>query len=226
VESVWAVDVEEVVMHEEPDAAAGERNGIILLFVAVAGLTAPLVEARWAVAVVGVAIGAIVLRAGTESNLSRPAEMILRSLVGLVLLATTLGVFSGPPRVKALVFLAFGLLLASAPILVLRNIMNHRIVTAQTILGAVSVYALIGLVFAFLFSAFSGLGVASVAGPEEVEPGSFVYFSFVTLTTLGFGDIAPLGYVARTLTVFESLLGQIFLVTFIGRLVGNMSTRT
>jgi hypothetical protein len=111
------------------------------------------------------------------------------------------------------------LVTATLPI-TLSRIARHRRVTYETILGALCAYVLLGLLFAFLY-----LAVADIrSGPFFAQPGphaqsEFLYFSFVALTTLGFGDLSPSVGLPQALTVLEALIGNIFLVTLVARLV-------
>jgi hypothetical protein len=104
------------------------------------------------------------------------------------------------------------------PITLVRTL-QHRAVTYETVLGALCAYVLTGLVFAFLYIALSRFGedFFSQAGPHQVS--EYLYFSFVTLTTLGFGDLSPAVGLPQALVAVEALLGQIFLVTMVARLV-------
>jgi voltage-gated potassium channel Kch len=126
-------------------------------------------------------------------------------------------------------YLVLGALLVSTPPAVLRRVLRHQRVTVQTLSGAVCVYVLLGLVFAYVYLAIGALNPGAFAdqsragGPKGGA--TFLYFSFVTLTTVGFGDIYPLGRLARALVVLEALLGQIFLVTTVARLVALYSAQ-
>jgi Ion channel len=93
-------------------------------------------------------------------------------------------------------------------------------VTYETVLGALCAYVLLGLLFAFLFLAVADLrGGPFFAQPGQHAQSEYVYFSFVALTTLGFGDLSPTEGLPQALTVVEALLGNIFLVTLVARLV-------
>jgi hypothetical protein len=104
------------------------------------------------------------------------------------------------------------------PVVLLRTL-QHRVVTAETVLGALCAYVLTGLVFAFVYIAISRFGedFFSQAGPHAQS--EYLYFSFVVLTTLGFGDLSPARGLPQALVAVEALLGQIFLVTMVARLV-------
>jgi hypothetical protein len=112
--------------------------------------------------------------------------------------------------------------------MVFLHILAARRVNADIIYAALSVYMLLGWTCGLLFFVLDVIGRQYMGGPMlsgaiiagDLEPGGAVYYSFVTLTTLGYGDIAPVATPARALAMLEALLGQIFLVTLIARLVG------
>jgi len=111
------------------------------------------------------------------------------------------------------------LVTATLPITISR-VLHHRRVTYETVLGALCAYVLVGLLFAFLYLAVGELRDE----PFFTQPGphaqsEYLYFSFVALTTLGFGDLSPSVGLPQALTVLEALLGQVFLVTLVARLV-------
>lgn len=111
------------------------------------------------------------------------------------------------------------LVTATLPVTITR-VLKHRRITYETVLGALCAYVLVGLLFAFVY-----LAVAELRdGPFFAQPGphqqsEYLYFSFVALTTLGFGDLSPSVGLPQALTVLEALMGQIFLVTLVARLV-------
>jgi hypothetical protein len=111
------------------------------------------------------------------------------------------------------------LVTATLPITITR-VLHHRRVTYETVVGALCAYVLIGLLFAFLYLAVNDFrNDPFFAQPGEHSQGEYLYFSFVALTTLGFGDLSPAVGLPQALTVLEALLGSIFLVTLVARLV-------
>jgi hypothetical protein len=110
------------------------------------------------------------------------------------------------------------LVTATLPV-TLSRVLEHRRVTHETVLGALCTYVLVGLLFAFAYLAINSLGDSFFAQPGKHEQSEFLYFSFVALTTLGFGDLSPAVGLPQALTVLEALLGQVFLVTLVARLV-------
>ncbi len=112
------------------------------------------------------------------------------------------------------------LLLAVASGAVLRTVVSESEVGFRTILGAISVYMIFGLLFTSLYAAIdrlqSGAFFISQSGSRT---GNFVFFSFTTLTTTGYGNLVPGGQPGKMFAGLEMLIGQIFLVTLIAGLV-------
>ena len=89
------------------------------------------------------------------------------------------------------------------------------------IMGAICVYFLIGLIWADVFFILETLQPGSFQiPPEQVGQATLDYFSYVTLTTLGYGDITPISAPARSLSLLEAMMGQLYLAVLIARLVG------
>jgi predicted membrane channel-forming protein YqfA (hemolysin III family) len=99
-------------------------------------------------------------------------------------------------------------------------------VTLQTVAGALTIYVLLGLVFAWIYAFADQLDPGPFfVGDTETTQGSRVYFSFTALTTTGFGDLAAATPPGRALVLLEMLIGQLYLVTVIGVLVGSFGRR-
>ena len=96
-------------------------------------------------------------------------------------------------------------------------------VTAQVVAAALAIYVLLGLLFATVIGAIAGAtDAAYFAQGTDGSQGDRVYYSFAVLTTTGFGDFTPALAAGRALSVAEMLIGQIYLVTIVGLLVGNL----
>jgi hypothetical protein len=110
---------------------------------------------------------------------------------------------------------------------VVRELRTAGRVRMQAVMGVLSLYVLLGLFFAFVYGAIDRLG-----GDPFFEGGHLatiahcVYFSFITLATVGYGDFVARSDLGHTLAVFESLLGQIYLVTVVSLIVGNLRRPT
>lgn len=116
--------------------------------------------------------------------------------------------------------LAQVLLLSAAMAAVLVRVVTSVEVNARTILGAISVYTVLGLLFAFVYEAIGRIQ----SGPffenhALLHHSDYLFFSYTTLTTTGYGDLVPGGQPGRMLAGIEMLLGQIFLVTLVAGLV-------
>ena len=93
---------------------------------------------------------------------------------------------------------------------------SHRI-TSDIIVGGICIYLLIGVLWTIFFTLLIDVDANAVAH-KGVQ--SLYYFSFTTLTTLGYGDIVPASDFAKVLTTMEAIIGQIYLTVFVARLVG------
>ena len=111
------------------------------------------------------------------------------------------------------------LVTATLPVTLVR-VLHHQRVSYETVLGALCTYVLLGLLFAFAYLALDLVRDAPFfAQPGPHEASEYLYFSFVTLTTLGFGDLSPAVGLPQALTALEALVGSVFLVTLVARLV-------
>lgn len=122
-------------------------------------------------------------------------------------------------------YLAISSLLLTAATIgaIARRIWQHVEISVLTVLGAVCIYVLVGLSFAFAYQVVGAFGSQPFFASQEAETRSdYVYFSFVTIATVGYGDLTAHGNLGRALAVTEGLLGQIYLVTAVAALVSNM----
>jgi hypothetical protein len=115
---------------------------------------------------------------------------------------------------------------------VLAHVLRHKAITANTIYGALSVYLLLGITWAFAFAAVDNLSPGSFFIDTAYDADGVLdrvdlfYYSFVTLTTLGYGDILPLTAQARMLAVLEAVCGVLFTATLVASLVGRLRYRS
>jgi len=117
-------------------------------------------------------------------------------------------------------FIIISVLLTIAAGTVLRRVITAVDVSFRTILGAISVYTLLGLLFGNLFLALGQLKGGHVfTGLSHPEARDYMFFSYTTLTTTGYGNLVPSGDIGQVLAVLEMLAGQIFLVTLVAGLV-------
>ncbi|MCW3845071.1 ion channel [Micromonospora yasonensis] len=158
-----------------------------------------------------------------------PGRRDLRRLYWALALLTAVAVvllILAPTRlVRGLISLWIAAILTLAIVAVVRRTLSHRVVTLQTIFGALNAYLLIGFFYAALFGAVAAFhhGVLFTNG-QPANNNTIQYFSFITMTTVGYGDFTPASEPSRTLAVFDALTGQIFLVTLVARLVSTFGT--
>ena len=117
------------------------------------------------------------------------------------------------------------LMLLTTAVLVVRRVLARPTVTIQSIYGALSAYLIIGLMFSACYAAIEHLSDSPFfANLQPANTQTFQYFSFTTLTTLGYGDFTAAGNGGRAIAVMEALTGQVFLATLVARLVAAYRT--
>ncbi len=120
-------------------------------------------------------------------------------------------------------------LLGVTTVIMLNSLLQSREVSRDTLVGGICVYLLIGLCFALLYilmneatpGSFEKAGHPILRTPNRPSliPTELLYYSFVTLTTLGYGDITPVGDVPQMFSAAEAVVGQLYLTIFVARLV-------
>ena len=166
-------------------------------------------------------IGLTMLLAFRTSQVPHRLMLVVRVAVAIVVAAAIAVAVGGGDREYGVVVILGSLLVLASPIAIGWRLLHHTRVTTQTVLGALCIYVLIGLVFA---NSDYGVQLASgnsfFAQPGQHGPADFAYFSYITMATVGYGDLSPAVGIPRTLAVLEALMGQIFLVVLVARLVG------
>jgi hypothetical protein len=201
-------------------AAVGALTSALVVFL----IAAP--NADWSR---GLALGieALALIVAVATSRARADVRRWRSLaIGLVAGAIAVGTAAGWIPASAS-FAAGGLLAVAIPAALvggLVRLIRSEGVTLQAVAGAIAIYLLLGVVFAWLVAFAARVDNRPYfASGESLADSPSVYYSFTVLTTTGFGDFTAGSAVARTLAVAEMLTGQLYLVTVIGLLVGNFS---
>jgi len=108
-----------------------------------------------------------------------------------------------------------------SPIAVIRRLIRHRTVSTSTMAGAIAAYLLIAVGFTYAFVYVDGVrDTGFFEGAASVPSYDFMYFSLVSITTVGYGDLTPDGPLPQLLATSEAVIGQVYLVTFVAMLVG------
>jgi hypothetical protein len=190
---------------------------LVLDYIAVSAITSN----AWGRVVIVVLLGATLLFALRTSH----AHRIWQLLAALYLVASTLITIVSIVAPSATDFsaqtsLVGGLLLLITPVAISRRIVAHRFVSTETVLGAICVYLLIGFSFSFIYSGVAYVsGTPFFAGLSEASSNDYLFFSYSTLTTVGYGNLVPVGSIGQTFAMLEALFGQIYLVIVVARLV-------
>lgn len=209
-------------------AAVSEHRFLYLLLslLALAVIFPLLGEMRWLRVVLEILLLAAFI-AGVMSTITHRRRLVIVSTFGTIFLITRWsGYLTGIATLDSLSFalgaLFFGYVAAT---LILYIFADRERVDADLIYGAISVYLLLGVAFGFAYLTLDALAPGSfvdfqvvAASPEAAR--QFIYFSFVTLTTLGYGDITPQSSQAGVLAYVEAITGQIYLAVLVARLVG------
>ena len=204
-------------------ARFGQRGGFGLLLLVLMGtyVLSAFTTGTWvgAVQIVAfVAVTALSLRA--EGIRRRTAHLLIMVAFTGSAAAITLALTHSSDAVSGVAYLWSALMLLLAAGLIVRRILLMPEVSLQSIYGAVSAYLVLGLMFASIYAAmahFSGQPFFAQGPAGSLK--TYQYFSFTTLTTLGYGDYTAAQGSGQAVAVMEALLGQVFLATLVARLV-------
>jgi hypothetical protein len=108
--------------------------------------------------------------------------------------------------------------------IIIRRFASHPVVTGQSVLAALCVYLLVGLAYASIYGFIGAVDPTGLFGPVNGAQTNLVriYYSFITLCTVGYGDFVPYANVTRMIAVTEALIGQVYLVTIVALLVSHV----
>ena len=203
------------------------RFGLLLvtlfLSLGVQGVVPP---GRWqqllVTALTGAAVALAVRAAGLPLRVVRLAAGLGLLVLALGVLRATVGtVGHGAALAMNAALVALGPPAVAAGIV--RDLRKTRQVRLDAVLGVLSLYLMLGMFFAFAYGAIDRLGGHPFfAGGEDATASLCLYFSFTTLTTVGYGDLVARTDLGHTLAVFEALIGQIYLVTVVSLIVSNL----
>lgn len=201
-----------------------DSYGLVLgLILASIILTATLGDSRGADAIMVVVLGVTLLATLRASNvrrrLLRLATLLLVPALLVAVLSSLFG--SGDFAVATTNAVAAGIALI-CPIVIINRLVRHPAITFRTVLGALCVYLLLGFFFAFLYLTLGRVGGPFFRQPAANQAIDYIYFSYVTMSTVGYGDLTARGNLGRMLAVTEALIGQLYLVTIVALLVGNL----
>jgi len=160
------------------------------------------------------------LFAAVMPNATRHSRYVLMAAVGGLVIAQLASDYGFLPVNSGLVLALGGVIGLLAAAGTLRFTITSNSVNSETIYAALSTYLLAGLFFGQIYWAIESFHPESLTGPDPVTELIAIYYSFVTLATLGYGDYLPRTDIARGVATFEVIGGQLFLAVMVARLIG------
>ena len=209
-----------------------ERYGLALILLVVSLVYAiAMPDGDWqrivAMLLQGIALYATLAAAEVDRRLLRAFLVVF--LLALVGAAAQIGITDGGDAgfVRACVLV---ILLASLPLVgvgLIRQVRADRKVSVQTMMGVLCAYLLLMSSFAYTYAVIGEFGSAPFfnQGAQWNSLGDYIYFSLITITTVGMGDFTPASDLGRSLTAAEALIGQIYMVTVVAAIVSNLGRK-
>jgi hypothetical protein len=198
-----------------------DSYGLVLLMIAATYVLATTLSQPWAETVLLMVQIATVWLALRTSQAPRGFRLVANGLFILAAVAAVANLAApSDSTLEPYVFTAASILYVMAPFWIVRHIAYRREVDQETMLAALATYLLIGMAFAFVYRLLGAVQANPFFGGEgDGTLSQDLFFSFVTLTTTGYGNLVPAGNPGQSLAVLEALMGQLFLVTAVGKLV-------
>jgi Ion channel len=200
-----------------PDSYATVLLLILVTYALSVALTAP-----WAASLILAVQIAAVWVSLRAARARRPVQMIANVALAVAAVVAAANLIFGD-RIDggSVVLWVSCLLYLAAPVAIVRHLLQRHVVDAETVLGAIAAYLMAGMFFAFLYHAV-GADQARPSFFGSHGPGTFsqdLFFSFTTLTTTGYGNLVPSGNPGQTFAVLEMVIGQLFLVVAVAKVV-------
>jgi Ion channel len=199
---------------------------VLLLVMATYVVSVSATEARAASIVLVVQLVTVWLTLRTSR--ARPVVRRIADVVLCLAAVVAIGSFFVHQRGAALgaIFAVCCVLYLIAPFSIVRHLILRQAVDVESLLGAVAAYLLLGMFFAFAYQAAGELGSVPFFG--AAGHGSLsedLFFSFVTMTTVGYGNLVPAANPGQTMAVVEAVVGQLFLVVAVGKVISSFQPR-
>ena len=167
------------------------------------------------------------------SQVKRRILRVALALIPLVTFAAIILVLVGNDDTAQLVNKILTILLVVvAPVAILRRLVEHPVISLNTFYGAVCVYMLIAMFFATAYGLIALVSgeqfFAQLTGvvPKDTPAVNYLYFSFVTITTTGYGDLTAATNIGRMTAVMEAIFGQLYLITVVALVVQNLGQKS
>ena len=197
-----------------------DSYGLVLLLILVTYVLSATMTAPWAVSLVLFVQIATIWVTLQASEARRRVREVASGLLVVSAAIAILNLFISRDVADGVMAVVSGLLYVAAPAVIVRRLVLRQTVDTQTVLGAIAAYLMVGMAFAFAYRALGTLQADPFFGSEG--EGTFsqdLFFSFTTLTTTGYGNLVPAANPGQSLAVSEMLIGQLFLVTAVAKVV-------
>jgi hypothetical protein len=204
----------------------GVLLGAIVLAFGIQGIAQP---GRWEQLLVSALLAVTVLLAFFAADVKAWVMRLGMLVAGAVIILSLAEAIQGNVDAEA-TRIANALLVVLAPpaivVGVLRSMRARQAVTLEAVFGVLCVYILLGMLFAYTYGLINDLGGSPFfAGGQQATVARCLYYSFTTLTTVGYGDLTSRSNLGHTLSTSEALFGQIYLITIVSLLVSNLRPR-
>jgi hypothetical protein len=187
------------------------------VFASVAG------DADWTDSVLLMLEGVMLVLAVWTAGLARWSSRALIAILCVTSILAIARLLVDSQRIAGIAGLATGVLIVATIVAIAVGVIDQDEVNARSVTGAVCIYLLFGLLFLFVYSGIALLGSGPFfAQGTDGTRALRLYFSYVTLATLGYGDYTPAGDLGHTVAVLEALVGQLYLVTVLALLVSRL----
>jgi hypothetical protein len=162
----------------------------------------------------------LALRTAKARRVTRIVADVL--LIGVALFAVANIFISRTDTLLAIAYIGSCFLYFLAPFAILRDLIFRQVVDQETVLGAIAAYLLVGMFFAFVYRLVGVVQSGPFFGAQgDGDLSNCLFFSFVTLTTTGYGNLVPATNPGQSLAVLEALTGQLFLVTAVAKIINS-----
>jgi voltage-gated potassium channel len=205
-------------------ARATARYGLVLVLLLatfvllICGLTSP-----WARVGTVALVCVTLLAAFAAAQVGRRLQHIARIAVALSMAISLAALWSDSDLGVAAVAIVNSLLVVVAPIAIASSIIRRRVIDGRAVLGALCIYVLLGLLWGFVYTAIGAIANEPFfVQTAHATTSEYTYFSFITMTTVGYGDFTAGNNLGRGCAAMEALVGQIYLVTVVALLVSNL----
>jgi hypothetical protein len=157
-------------------------------------------------------------------GLSRKVFLVVMSIGVFAFLSSVLvswGIKETADETNRVLLILYAVFFFMAISILIKRISSGSVVTADTIKGGISIYYLLGLFWAILYMILLTFNPNALTNIQKETAGfDSYYYSFVTLTTLGYGDITPVARYAKILAIMEAVIGPVYLAIFVAQLIG------